>query len=479
MGLVWDRGERQALQTGLLSNLDVWESGLELWRTRLEAVVERMGDGPNAELRGAAWRAAQTLFRDRIYPIVTTGLQACAQTRDHVAVYAASEAPLVEDDYLNEDLLRSSVQGFEEVLYDMTHAWIVPEPWTWDDEPVTLLQQQITTIYDKIQQLQSFASQVEGLFDDEIGLAATIQEAVASISQGSMAADGSYHPAVGDGEAWTGALTVYTTTHPDTPPLSGTSLSSDLTLMAVPPGILDHDPLDPGQTSQGYVGDCWLVATVNALMETQAGRDYLKGNIKWDEDKHGYQVTIYQDGQPVTTLVTQIIKEGVQTNERPGVVSLYEAAVYQVVGWDELKGRAPWVGPQVLQDKDPDFHLGVILKASDDAVASGGSADGGISLVATLPRVGDFLPQVSDFLHKPRDYWPAHVTDASGQEIDIQVPSDHVMTVVDIRQDGLIGVRNPWGYWRQLNHPGDRVGGVVYMTPETFDDLFSAEVDTP
>ncbi len=69
--------------------------------------------------------------------------------------------------------------------------------------------------------------------------------------------------------------------------------------------------------------------------------------------------------------------------------------------------------------------------------------------------------------------------DTQGQTRHIQMPFDHVMTVVDIRQDGLIGVRNPWGYWNKLDGSDIKISGVVYMTPEAFDDLFSAEVDTP
>jgi hypothetical protein len=253
-------------------------------------------------------------------------------------------------------------------------------------------------------------------------------------------------------------------------------------LINVPPDILDTDPFDPDHNKQRYVGDCWLISTLNGVMETDVGDQRLRDAIRWDDAEHGYWVTLYVVGQPMEVLVTQVIAEGATVDGRPGVVSLYEAAVLQAGGFNNLVSQMPWVGPAVVDDQATDFHIGTgfmrdsadrngligaggILpgliaagvgpKVSDDAIASGGSADGSIAIASTV------TPEILGGPNKK-----VTVTRPSGVTDHVLIAASHAYEVVDIK-DGLIGLRNPHGPNNKLDG-----GGVFYLTPEDFDAIF-------
>ncbi|MDR1264944.1 MAG: hypothetical protein LBK42_05100 [Propionibacteriaceae bacterium] len=261
-------------------------------------------------------------------------------------------------------------------------------------------------------------------------------------------------------------------------------LPNRFNLINVPPDILDTDPFDPDHNEQNYVGDCWLISTLNGVMETDAGDQRLRDAIRWGEAEHGYWVTLYVAGQPKEFLVTQVIAEGAAVDGKPGVVSLYEAAVLQAGGFNNLESQMPWVGPAVVDDQATDFHIGTRFMresglgigrlggslpgvigevlglvgpmVSDDAIASGGSADGTIAIASTV------TPEILGGPNKevPATRYPSGVTKP------VRIAASHAYEVVDIK-DGLIGLRNPHGPGNQLDG-----GGVFYLTPEDFDAIF-------
>ncbi len=247
----------------------------------------------------------------------------------------------------------------------------------------------------------------------------------------------------------------------------GKGLPSNKHLVGVNPGILNTDPMDPALNQQRQVGDCWLVATLNAVMETAEGDQFIRDHVRWDPKAQGYWVTLYLPGYHVSKefLVTEVIDEGAQADGRQGIVSIYEAAAYQAYGWSFLEGRMPWEGPAVILGDSTQTWTGAVLPIADNAAETGGSADGGVTLATTAPE------QIAGGL-----YIPTQVVDASGNQVQIEVPANHVMEVVDIRPDGMIGIRNPWGCWLDLNH--QYVRGVVYVTPEVFDQTFLAHTST-
>ncbi len=247
----------------------------------------------------------------------------------------------------------------------------------------------------------------------------------------------------------------------------GTGLPSTHQLIPVDTTILDTDRMDPAVNAQNNVGDCWLIATLNALMESPSGDQLLRDNVRWDPVAQGYWVTLYKpvNGLPEEFLVTEVIDGGATADGVQGIVSLYEAAVYQMSGWSGLEGKMPWDGPAIIQGKIAQNWTGLVLPISDNAAETGGSADGGVTLATTIPLMWG-------------DHFPAQVVDSNGGQVWIEVPANHVMEVVDIRLDGMIGLRNPWGFWRIAGNTPGSVSGVVYMTPETFDDTFIAHTST-
>jgi hypothetical protein len=193
-------------------------------------------------------------------------------------------------------------------------------------------------------------------------------------------------------------------------------------------------------------------------MENEEGRQFLRDHVRWDPEAGGYWVTVYDKGEPQTVLVTEVIKEGTMTDGKPGIVSPYETAILDVFGWDEVRGKFPWVGPARVVGADSDTSVKIFSDIATAAEESGGSIDGGVTLAATLPNPFG-------------EYWDAGVADADGNSITIQVPENHVLEVVEIRPDGMIGIRNPWGYWR-VSGAGESVSGVVYLTLEEFNGTF-------
>ena len=202
MGLVWIRSESARFQAQVKHNLPVWKRGLASWRQQIDGLHAKLGSGPNAALSGKAWNAAKTLFVDRIGPIVDSGLSACAQTETHLHTYAASESPLLGDSVLREDSLQSAKDHLDREIYEATHWWFFPTPWTEFDEDVKKLRRQAATLQKKLDHLRTFARVVNGLFNAEVAMTAHLSASVSSIQNGKLSADGVYSPASGDSETW-------------------------------------------------------------------------------------------------------------------------------------------------------------------------------------------------------------------------------------------------------------------------------------
>lgn len=219
MGLTWSQYESQTFQTQLSHDVEVWKQGLRAWQFRLIALEVDMGSGPGARLTGQAWNTAKTLFIDRIQPIVMSCLSSCTWIGIHLQQYARYEFPLLDNGaYLSENNLQNSIDTLNDEIYDMTHwLWIFPSPWRNDDDDVVAARNQVSAIQRKLDELRTFARQVNGLFADEKALARSVQTAVDSINAGSISADGIYVPSIGDTEPWLGEVKDYTNIHPRNP----------------------------------------------------------------------------------------------------------------------------------------------------------------------------------------------------------------------------------------------------------------------
>ena len=59
-----------------------------------------------------------------------------------------------------------------------------------------------------------------------------------------------------------------------------------------------------GSVDQRLIGDCYLLATLQAYPQSESGRQYLRDQIEWDEEKRAFMVTLYDNGKEVVVPVT-------------------------------------------------------------------------------------------------------------------------------------------------------------------------------
>lgn len=214
MGLVWNRSESAQFQTQLRNNLAVWKQGLASYQQQIDGLQTKLGTGPTVELSGMAWNAAKSLFVDRIRPIVDSGLSACVRTESNLGTYSTAETPLLGDSSIREDSLQSAKDNLDQEIYEATHWWVFALPLRQDDEDVKQLRNQAAALQNKIDQLRTFATTVNGLFSAENALTAPLTASVSSIRQGRLSADGSYMPDSYDYELWQYELDDYTNNGP-------------------------------------------------------------------------------------------------------------------------------------------------------------------------------------------------------------------------------------------------------------------------
>lgn len=63
---------------------------------------------------------------------------------------------------------------------------------------------------------------------------------------------------------------------------------------------------------QQAIGDCLLLATLQAYSQSEDGRQLLRDNIRLNDARDGFIVTLYDNGQPVDVNVTDYYTNGLQ-----------------------------------------------------------------------------------------------------------------------------------------------------------------------
>jgi len=219
MGIVWVKAESEAWRASLKSAITRWSEVTLAWTAPLDSMAALTAAGPGSPLSGQAWNAMQTLFIERILPLVRTAQSGAAWAGQALKQYEAAEAPLHDDDRLDETILQSAVDHAHAAIRDLqghtTPRWLLPK------DVRDLYDRQLAAFRDvesktasKLAALRTFAGRVDGLFSEEVALVATLRAAVSSISRGSLSGDGTYVPAPGDDEAWRQAIEDYLSTHP-------------------------------------------------------------------------------------------------------------------------------------------------------------------------------------------------------------------------------------------------------------------------
>lgn len=198
----------------------------------------------------------------------------------------------------------------------------------------------------------------------------------------------------------------------------------------------------PDVTQHG-IGDCYLIAGLEAMMRTPEGRAALQRNIRWDPARGCFVVTLHPPGgPPVDVYVTDVYANGANNNGPAGLVSVYEKALGQYLGYNDLNDggnpldtmslitgkpgdRRSTSGDAYSQDDWDGIQSG--LGANRPTVASTGGANFG-----TNPD------------GKPKGFVDVEATLPDGSNTTLQVVNGHAYTVERIEGD-YIWLRNPWG----------------------------------
>lgn len=209
------------------------------------------------------------------------------------------------------------------------------------------------------------------------------------------------------------------------------------------PGEVVEDGISPDDVSQGYLANCWFIATLQSLALQQP--ELLEDAIGPRNPDGTYPVTIYVDGEPVVVNVTPEFpaedgdpayadNPGRDGSDAPRELwpLLIEKAVaqhhgsYEDLEWDWPSTAMEVLTPHDVQTYDDSGWFDDIDLPSADSLRS--TLEQGGSIVVTSSGDSDFSDayQGEDALTKKHCYY-----------------------VERIDADGTVHLRNPWGY----DHP--------------------------
>lgn len=108
---------------------------------------------------------------------------------------------------------------------------------------------------------------------------------------------------------------------------------------------------------QQAIGDCLLLATLQAYSQSEDGRQLLRDNIRLNDARDGFIVTLYDNGQPVDVNVTDYYTNGLQGQQTapPTLLNIYERAYGLYFGGQNLaRGGTPETAMERISNREPD-----------------------------------------------------------------------------------------------------------------------------
>ena len=255
---------------------------------------------------------------------------------------------------------------------------------------------------------------------------------------------------------------------------------------------------DPDANQRG-IGDCYLLATLQGYSRTEEGQQKLRDQVRWDDGKGCFVVTLYDNGRPVDVDVDDYYSGGTKDKQgRPTLMSIYERAYGQHFGFEDLAdgGRAVDTIPQITHSKsysvdtwgsEPGWfgltfpkedhkydqsewsNIKSAVDSGQVVVAStrGGNFGNGGTVNAATDTNGDGKIDTKN---------PGGNGEAPDQETECRLvggdydhdseteKSSHAYTVVDI-DDEYVTLRNPWG-GNETPNDDWKDGGLIRITRE-------------
>lgn len=210
----------------------------------------------------------------------------------------------------------------------------------------------------------------------------------------------------------------------------------------VPDDVLSEGSTDQADVRQNGIGSCYLLSTLMGFMRTDEGDRLLHENVRWDELRGGYWVTLYVDGKPTEVFVDGVYDGGVrQPAGSVGLASVYEAAVGIHLGYADLDdGGYPEDAMELVTGEDARAYT------TDDTWWPWDDEFGG-SREDIAGRLDDGAAVTADTGGRP-DVDDLQVQVERGGalvDIEVDVVGGHAYMVERIDDDGGVWVRNPWG----------------------------------
>ncbi|MBE6476374.1 MAG: cysteine protease [Actinomyces succiniciruminis] len=276
-------------------------------------------------------------------------------------------------------------------------------------------------------------------------------------------------------------------------------------------GSEDWDDVD-----QEFLGDCYLMATLQAYSWTDEGKQVLRENVRWDEARQAFIVTLYDDGEKVEVEVTDVYTYG---NGSADLIAVYERAYGKHFGDEVIRdggrpedaigaisgndsetvttaGRRWGIVPQQQHEYTDDEWRTIeeAVEAGKPVVAgtSGGDFSDGdqVDAWADTDDDGVILREDEDegvTVGEGKRSWRPDVTpgaepDEEGQYRIVGGDNDkqgkqtaHAYTVVAI-DDETVTLYNPWGHndtTEEYSEPSeDLPDGYIWISREDYEKYF-------
>lgn len=249
------------------------------------------------------------------------------------------------------------------------------------------------------------------------------------------------------------------------------------------------DNLDSNLVNQGYIGDCYYVAALAAVMRTGKGRRLLKSCVKKHYDasgrQDGYLVTVYDDplhpdaSASQEVFVSDVYAKGTKgSGGKPSAASIFEAAY----------GQLHPGGTRPRSEPDPGMDGGYLKEGMKDVTGknarsidrnkgtlwglfSGYDHDQRrqiIDAAKNRPVVAGTVKSLPGFGGAAK---ASAVVTVDGHPQFVKIYSQHAYTVVRADSE-TVTVRNPWGHNKLIGN--SRTGAVMTMTWPQFERYFGS-----